>query len=97
MAHVAAFLVAPFGCCERAWKPFNPLLGETFELEGLGPNKDGRFLAEQVCGAVRTFQLFGAGYGSRRRSRAAATAGQQPQQRSSRSRAAAAEWRQQPR
>lgn len=48
MVQVAAFLIAPFGCCERAWKPFNPLLGETFELEGLGPNKDGRFLAEQV-------------------------------------------------
>ena len=49
MAQVAAFLVSPFGCCERAWKPFNPLLGETFELEGLGPRRDGRFLAEQVA------------------------------------------------
>ncbi|KAI8467608.1 MAG: oxysterol binding protein [Monoraphidium minutum] len=49
MALVAAFLVAPFGACERAWKPFNPMLGETFELEGLGEGKDGRFLAEQVA------------------------------------------------
>ena len=51
MALVATFLVAPFGSCERAWKPFNPMLGETFEVEGLGQHKDGRFLAEQVrCG-----------------------------------------------
>lgn len=48
MVQVAAFLMSPFGACERAWKPFNPLLGETFELEGLGPEKDGRFFAEQV-------------------------------------------------
>jgi hypothetical protein len=53
MAYVAAFLMAPFGACERAWKPFNSLLGETFELEGLGPAKDGRFLAEQVRGGER--------------------------------------------
>jgi hypothetical protein len=43
---VAAFLVSPFGAAERTWKPFNPLLGETFELEGLGSNV--RFMAEQV-------------------------------------------------
>jgi hypothetical protein len=49
MALVATFLVAPFGAAERAWKPFNPMLGETFELEGLGKDKDGRFFAEQVC------------------------------------------------
>jgi hypothetical protein len=48
MVMVAAFLMSPFGCCERAWKPFNSLMGETFELEGLGPRKDGRFLAEQA-------------------------------------------------
>lgn len=44
-AYVTAYLVSPFGCAERAWKPFNPILGETFELE-VG---DGvRYLAEQV-------------------------------------------------
>lgn len=44
-AWVAAYCVSPFGAAERAWKPFNPILGETFELE-VG---DGvRYLAEQV-------------------------------------------------
>lgn len=44
-AWVAAFAVSPFGANERAWKPFNPLLGETFELEvGNGV----QYLAEQV-------------------------------------------------
>ncbi|KAF6256044.1 oxysterol binding protein [Scenedesmus sp. NREL 46B-D3] len=47
LALVAAFLVSPFGAAERTWKPFNPLLGETFELEGLGSNVC--FMAEQVC------------------------------------------------
>eukprot|EP00882_Tetradesmus_deserticola_P025551 GHRQ01028074.1.p1 GENE.GHRQ01028074.1~~GHRQ01028074.1.p1 ORF type:complete len:223 (+),score=112.27 GHRQ01028074.1:227-895(+) len=47
LALVAAFLVSPFGAAERTWKPFNPLLGETFELEGLGSGV--RFMAEQVC------------------------------------------------
>ena len=46
---MAAFLVSPFGAAERTWKPFNPLLGETFELEGLGAGV--RFMAEQVRGA----------------------------------------------
>lgn len=44
-ALVAAYCVSPFGAAERAWKPFNPILGETFELEvGSGV----RYLAEQV-------------------------------------------------
>ncbi|KAG1665285.1 hypothetical protein FOA52_015862 [Chlamydomonas sp. UWO 241] len=44
-AYVAAYLVSPFGGAERAWKPFNPILGETFEIEvGNGV----KFLAEQV-------------------------------------------------
>ncbi|KXZ44648.1 hypothetical protein GPECTOR_64g142 [Gonium pectorale] len=44
-ALVAAYCVSPFGAAERAWKPFNPILGETFELEvGNGV----RYLAEQV-------------------------------------------------
>jgi hypothetical protein len=46
LALVAAFLVSPFGAAERTWKPFNPLLGETFELEGLGSGV--AFMAEQV-------------------------------------------------
>ncbi|KAF8064627.1 ORP3B [Scenedesmus sp. PABB004] len=46
LALVAAFLVSPFGAAERTWRPFTPLLGETFELEALGSGV--RFLAEQV-------------------------------------------------
>lgn len=44
-ATVVAFLVSPFSNIERPWKPFNPILGETFEW------KDGdlQFLCEQVC------------------------------------------------
>lgn len=45
LALLLAFAVTPYGCIERPWKPFNPILGETFELEcGDGV----RFLAEQV-------------------------------------------------
>ncbi|KAK9806522.1 hypothetical protein WJX73_006646 [Symbiochloris irregularis] len=45
LAWVAGFCLGPFGSNERTWKPFNPILGETFELDG----KNGvRFLAEQV-------------------------------------------------
>ena len=45
MAWVTAYCLGPFGGNERTWKPFNPILGETFELD-----KEGgvRFLAEQV-------------------------------------------------
>ena len=46
LAWVAGFCLAPFGGNERTWKPFNPILGETFEID-LGPDT-GRFLAEQV-------------------------------------------------
>lgn len=42
---MAAYCVSPFNAIERAWKPFNPILGETFELEvGQGV----KYLAEQV-------------------------------------------------
>lgn len=51
IALVAAFLVSPFGAAERTWKPFNPVLGETFELEGV--NDGVSFLAEQACAAAR--------------------------------------------
>lgn len=46
LALVAAFLVSPFGAAERAWKPFNPILGETFEMDGFG--NDVHYFAEQV-------------------------------------------------
>jgi len=57
MAWVAGFCLGPFGSNERTWKPFNPVLGETFELDFDVPSADddgevetkkGRFLAEQV-------------------------------------------------
>jgi hypothetical protein len=45
LAWVTAFCIGPFGGNERTWKPFNPILGETFELDcGSGV----RFLAEQA-------------------------------------------------
>lgn len=64
MAWVAGFCLGPFGSNERTWKPFNPILGETFEVDLDVPTstsdadptadaseekvKKGRFLAEQV-------------------------------------------------
>ena len=42
---MAAFCLGPFGGNERTWKPFNPILGETFELD---KEHNVRFLAEQV-------------------------------------------------
>ena len=42
---MAGFCLGPFGSNERTWKPFNPILGETFELDG---DNGVRFLAEQV-------------------------------------------------
>lgn len=45
MAWVAAFFVSPYAANERTYKPFNPILGETFEYyEG----NDLFYLAEQV-------------------------------------------------
>ncbi len=38
--------MSPFGAAERTWKPFNPVLGETFELEGV--NDGVSFFAEQA-------------------------------------------------
>ena len=46
LAWVAGFCIGPFGGNERTWKPFNPILGETFELDL--PSNGVRFLAEQV-------------------------------------------------
>lgn len=45
LAWIAGFCLGPFGSNERTWKPFNPILGETFEVDR--PNGV-RFLAEQV-------------------------------------------------
>lgn len=44
-AQVAAYCVTPYGASERAWKPFNPILGETFECE---VGNGARYIAEQV-------------------------------------------------
>jgi hypothetical protein len=59
VALVAAFLVSPFGAAERTWKPFNPVLGETFEADKL--QNDAFFVAEQVRtgpGVLRAHALF---------------------------------------
>ena len=52
MAWVVAFTMGPYGAMERTWKPFNPILGETFEVDLEGGV---RFFAEQVrrpaCGS----------------------------------------------
>mmetsp|Transcript_6855 Transcript_6855/g.19330 ORF Transcript_6855/g.19330 Transcript_6855/m.19330 type:complete len:459 (+) Transcript_6855:353-1729(+) len=44
-AYMSAFLVSPHGCMERTHKPFNPILGETFQYSDEGKFK---FFAEQV-------------------------------------------------
>ena len=46
LAWVTGFCIGPFGGNERTWKPFNPILGETFQLDL--PDNGVRFLAEQV-------------------------------------------------
>jgi len=50
MAWVCGFTMGPFGAIERPWKPFNPILGETFEYSkpcSIGGSKV-KYLAEQV-------------------------------------------------
>mmetsp|Transcript_11257 Transcript_11257/g.33809 ORF Transcript_11257/g.33809 Transcript_11257/m.33809 type:complete len:452 (-) Transcript_11257:444-1799(-) len=42
---VLAFAMGPYACMERTWKPFNPILGETFEVE---LDQNVKFFAEQV-------------------------------------------------
>jgi len=44
-AYITAYLVTPYGCVERTYKPFNPILGETFEYS---EEDKYRFFAEQV-------------------------------------------------
>lgn len=46
MAWVVAFTMGPFAAVERPWKPFNPILGETFEY--YKRDKGIKYLAEQV-------------------------------------------------
>lgn len=46
LAWVVGFTMGPFPGNERTWKPFNPILGETFELDL--PERGVRFVAEQV-------------------------------------------------
>jgi hypothetical protein len=46
MAWVVAFTMGPFAAVERPWKPFNPILGETFEYHK--PTTGVKYIAEQV-------------------------------------------------
>ena len=47
LEYLAAFVVSGFsGIIERVNKPFNPILGETFEMTH--PTEPVRFVAEQV-------------------------------------------------
>jgi len=50
MAWVAAFGVGVYASVERTWKPFNPILGETFTLPLMNEEgaEEGVYLAEQV-------------------------------------------------
>ena len=42
--YVACFAVGAYPSAERTYKPFNPILGETFELQ----KGEMRYIAEQV-------------------------------------------------
>ncbi|KAI3429462.1 hypothetical protein D9Q98_005554 [Chlorella vulgaris] len=46
LAWVVGFTMGPFGTIERPWKPFNPILGETFEYSR--PETGMKYIAEQV-------------------------------------------------
>jgi len=46
LAYLAAFLAAGYSCASRTKKPFNPILGETFEF--VSEDNRWKFLAEQV-------------------------------------------------
>jgi hypothetical protein len=57
MAWVVAFTMGPFAAVERPWKPFNPILGETFEYRR--PDKGNlRYLAEQASRAAPLRRAF---------------------------------------
>lgn len=44
LLYVACFAVGAYPSAERTYKPFNPILGETFELQ----RGETRYIAEQV-------------------------------------------------
>lgn len=46
MAYIVGYTMGPFAAIERPWKPFNPILGETFEY--YKRDKGIKYLAEQV-------------------------------------------------
>ena len=46
--YVACFAVGAYPSAERTYKPFNPILGETFELQ----KGEMRYIAEQVRGLL---------------------------------------------
>ena len=46
LAYVVGFTMGPFVPAERPWKPFNPILGETFEWAK--PGTGVKYIAEQV-------------------------------------------------
>ena len=59
MLNVAAFAVSGYACTEgRKFKPFNPLLGETYEADY--PDKGLHFISEKVVlkGAGFKWSLF---------------------------------------
>ena len=45
--------MGPFGAIERPWKPFNPILGETFEFRK--PKQGITYIAEQVSAGAGGF------------------------------------------
>lgn len=57
MLNVAAFAVSGYACTEgRKFKPFNPLLGETYEANY--PDKGLRFISEKVLVQSISYFLF---------------------------------------
>lgn len=49
----ASWAISVYYAFQRTWKPFNPILGETYEMV----NHNGiTFLSEQVCMSFNVFQ-----------------------------------------
>jgi hypothetical protein len=46
MIFAASFFISVYYAYQRTWKPFNPILGETYEMANHGGMS---FIAEQVC------------------------------------------------
>ncbi len=54
LAYVAAFTISSYSTTStRTSKPFNPLLGETFECDRI-QDRGWRAISEQVCGVIST-------------------------------------------